>query len=109
MLDIKLIRQNPELVKQAMRNRGTNMDNKIDEILQIDEERRAITSKAESMKAQQNAVSKQIPMLKKEGKDISNIMDSMKLLSKEIGIANDELSKLEEKQRDIILSIPISQ
>ena len=39
MLDIKVIRNNPEIVKQAMKNRQMNLDNEIDEILKIDEER----------------------------------------------------------------------
>ncbi len=106
MLDIKIIRENPDLVKVAMRNRNTNMDDKIDEILKIDTKRRELTGKVENMKAQQNAVSKQIPQMKKNGEDISEIMKDMKTLSDEITNLNTELSKLENMQRNILLSIP---
>lgn len=106
MLDIKVIRKNPEIIKEAMKNRGSNMDDKIDEILKIDEERRSITGKTESMKAEQNAVSKQIPALKKEGKDITEIMSKMKVLSNNISELNAMLTELEKKQMDILLSIP---
>lgn len=106
MLDIKLIRANPEKVKTAMRNRNSNMDEKIDEILLIDSKRREITGTVESMKARQNVVSKEIPKMKAEGKDTSQIMNEMKALSDEISSYNTELSTLEKLQRDILLSIP---
>ena len=106
MLDIKVIRENPEKVKIAMQNRNCNMDSKIDEVIEIDTKRREIMSKVESMKARQNAVSKEIPTLKKEGKDVSEIMKEMKILSDEISAYNSELAELEEKQRNILLSIP---
>ena len=57
MLDIKVIRENPERVKAAMRSRNKDMDAAIDEILEIDAQRRAITRTMEDKKAQQNAVS----------------------------------------------------
>ena len=74
MLDIKVIRNDPERVKQAMKNRNADMDAKIDEILAIDGQRRELIAEAESKKAQQNAESKQIPAIKKAGGDISEIM-----------------------------------
>ena len=55
MLDIKVIRNNPEKVKLAVQNRNSNMDCKIDEVLTLDNERREIISKVEAMKAEQNA------------------------------------------------------
>lgn len=106
MLDIKEIRKDPDRVKQAMRNRNADMDTKIDEILAIDEQRREITGKAESMKSEQNSVSKKIPEIKKAGGDVSEIMSQMKVLSDKISEYNQELSALEEKQRSILLSIP---
>ena len=64
MLDIKTIRNNPDMVKQAVRNRNGNLDAVIDELLSIDAERLKLTSQVESLRAEQNAASKQIPMLK---------------------------------------------
>lgn len=106
MLDIKFIRANTDLVKQAVKNRGGNLDELIDQLLGIDDKRRELNSKVEAMKAEQNAASKQIPALKKEGKDTSEIMQKMKQISdtiKEIGV---ELSSLEETQKTLILNIP---
>lgn len=106
MLDIKVIRNDPERVKRAMKNRNADMDAKIDEILAIDEQRRVLIAEAESKKAEQNADGKQIPVLKKEGKDVSELMARMKKLSDEVTELNGTLTELEEKQRNILLSIP---
>ena len=106
MLDIKVIRNNSEMVKAAMKNRQMNLDNEIDEILKIDEERRNILQEAESMKAQQNAVSKKIPEMKKSGEDISKVMVEMKELSDKISEKTKLQSELEAKQRDLISWIP---
>ncbi len=106
MLDIKVIRENPELVKKSVASRGKNMDKQIDQILEMDTKRRKLTASVESMKSEQNATSKKIPELKKSGQDISEIMNNMKILSDKIAKENEELTKLEEKQREILLSIP---
>ena len=58
MLDIKLIRSEPEKVKAAVRSRFKNLDSVIDEILSIDAKRRELNSKADSLKAEQNKASK---------------------------------------------------
>ena len=78
----------------------------IDEILDIDVQRRKITGEVEAKKAEQNADTKQIPLLKKEGKDTTALMEQLKKLSDEIKVLDSQLSDLEKKQTDIILSIP---
>lgn len=106
MLDIKVIRENPELVKKSVASRGKSMDQQIDQILEIDTKRRKLTASVESMKSEQNTTSRKIPELKKSGQDISEIMKNMKVLSDKIAKENEELTNLEEKQREILLSIP---
>lgn len=106
MLDIKVIRDDPQRVKAAMRARNQEMDNIIDELLEIDSKRRETISLVESKKARQNSVSKKIPEMKKSGQNIDDIMNEMKGLSGEISELNGLLSKMEEKQRGILLSIP---
>ena len=106
MLDIKFIRENPDLVKAAMRKRNADMDKQIDEVLQLDTDRRELTAKVESMKAQQNSVTKKIPEMKKNGEDTSEIMREMKALSDEISSINSELNQVEKVLREKILAIP---
>ena len=106
MLDIKVIRQDPERVKAAMKSRNKDMDKEIDEILEIDVERRAINAAVDNMKAEQNRVSKLIPQYKKEGKDVAPILAEMKELSDKITEDGAKLAELEEKQDIIIHAIP---
>lgn len=106
MLDIKLIRTNPDLVKAGMKKRNKDMDAQIDEIIAIDAKRREINTRTDNMKARQNAVSREIPKIKKEGGDTSAIMAEMKQLSDEIKECGAELAELEETQKNILLSIP---
>lgn len=106
MLDIKFIRSNPDLIKKAMKNRNANLDSMVDEVIEIDAERRNLMGKMESEKARQNDVSKKIPQMKKEGKDTTEIMKEMKTLSEKISSLRTKISELEEKQRQILLSIP---
>ena len=106
MLDIKRIKQNPQEVKDAMKSRNKNMDALIDEILTIDAQRREVTSDTEALKARQNVVSKQIPQMKKEGQDTTEIMAEMKELSLKIKEQDAMLAELEAKQQDIIMGIP---
>lgn len=106
MLDIKIVRQDPEKVKQAVKNRCGNLDKEIDQLLEIDAKRREIIASVEVLKAEQNSVSKQIPQFKKEGKDVAPIFAKMKEISDKIKTDDAELSELEAKQRDLLLMIP---
>lgn len=106
MLDIKFIRSNPELVKAAMKNRNADLDETIDRIIAIDEKRRALSAKADAMKAEQNAASKEIPRIKKEGGDVFAVMERMKAISEQVKACDAEISALEEEQRSLLLCIP---
>lgn len=106
MLDIKLIRTNPDFVKAAVRKREMDLDSVVDEILAIDSRRREMTGKVEAMKAQQNAATKKIPAMKKAGEDTAPLMAELKELSNRIQEENEELTKLEEQQKTWMLSLP---
>lgn len=67
MLDIKVIRENPERVKAAVKSRNGNLDAEVDELIAIDAERRALQQENDKLKQQQNEASKQIPQIKKAG------------------------------------------
>ena len=106
MLDIKLIRSNPEMVKQAMRNRNMDFDAAIDRLVGIDAERRDITAKVEALRAEQNAASKEIPRIRKQGGDIQGIMARMKGISEQVKELESRLAALETEQRNSLLTIP---
>lgn len=106
MLDIKLIREQPDMVKAAMKTRNKDMDALVDEIIEIDGKRRELSQKREALKAEQNAASKQIPVIKKQGGDISEIMAKMNTVKAAIKEDEDELAELEAKQKKLIYEFP---
>ena len=106
MLDMKVIREDPERVKAALKTRNADYDAIIDELLENDKQRRAIIADADAKKMRQNAVSKQIPQIKKQGGDVAAVMAEMKALSEEIKADDAKLGELEAKQRDTLLRIP---
>lgn len=106
MLDIKLIRENPEKVKAAMKTRNKDMDALVDEILEIDKKVRELTQKADILKAEQNAASKKIPQIKKEGGDISEIMTRMNAIKDEVKVLDGEKAELAAKQKTMMYEFP---
>ena len=106
MLDIKVIRENPDMVKAAMKTRNKDMDALVDEILDIDKKVCELTQKADALKAQQNAASKDIPRIKKEGGDISEIMTKMNAIKEEVKVLDAEKAVLAEKQKTMMYEFP---
>ncbi|MBN7773227.1 serine--tRNA ligase [Clostridium aminobutyricum] len=105
MLDIKKIREDFETVKKSVESRGKG-DFGLSSIPELDEKRRAILAKVEAMKNKQNQDSKQIPKLKKEGKDTTELMAEMKALSDEIKVLDSEVSAVEEELKQALLNVP---
>ena len=105
MLDIKRIRDDFENVKKAVESRGQG-DFGIDKVLDYDKERRALLAEVEQMKNRQSTSSKQIPVMKKEGKDTTELMAEMKQLSEEIKVLDGKVSEVESKLREALLNIP---
>lgn len=106
MLDIKVIRENPQKVKDAMKTRNKDMDALVDEVLEIDLKRRELSTKNDKLKQEQNAASKDIPRIKKEGGDISVIMARMNEIKEAIKADDAEISALEDRQQKIMYEFP---
>ena len=104
MLDIKRIRANKEEVIGSLNSRFGNYN--LDKVIELDEKRREIIFEVENKKARQNEVSKQVPKLKKEGVDVSELFKEMKLLSDEIKELDVKVKDLDEEIRKELLSIP---
>ena len=92
MLDIKLIRENSNLVRQGLINK--NSADVVDEILSIDEERRSLILQTDELKAKRNSASAKIPVMKKNGQDTQQVLSEMKLVS-------DQITSLDEKIREV--------
>lgn len=105
MLDIKRIREDFEGVKANVERRGKG-DFGIEEVKKLDNERREILAEVEQLKAKQNAVSREVPKLKKAGEDTTAIFAEMKELSKTIKELDAKVGEVETNLRNCLLSIP---
>ncbi len=106
MIDIKLIRSDPEKIKAGAKKRNYDADAIVDGILKIDARRREATAQVEAMRAEQNAAGKKIPQIKRAGGDASALMARMKTLSGRIKEGQAGLAELEKKQKELLLSLP---
>ncbi len=105
MFDIKLIREDVERVRKLVSTKKDNSTD-LDRILELDTKRRDITFQVENLKSKQNMVSKEIPRLKKEGKDVSSVLQEMKDLSDKIKEDDKVLSEIESELKDLLLRVP---
>ena len=104
MLDIKLLRTEPEKIKQALKNRSNDLD--IAPAIEMDAKRRELLAQVEQMKAKQNEITKQIPAMKKAGENTDAIFAEMKELSGEIKELDARVGEIDESLRDFMLKIP---
>lgn len=104
MLDIKLIRENPEKVNELLKRRNPNLS--IDEVIQIDIERRAIQTEADILRAKRKSESQKIGELKKRGENTESIQEEVRKVGEEIKLLEEKEVELEEKQRNFLLNIP---
>ena len=106
MIDIKLIRDTPDAIKERLRKKGNDCSAEIDRIIALDTRRRAIIAATESDKAEQNKASKQVPLIKKEGGDVSDILARMNALKEKIHEDDLELREVDGELENLMLCLP---
>ena len=104
MLDINLIRSNPEYVKEALKKREYDVD--FTEMLAWDAHRKELLMENENLKAERNRMNKEIPMLKKQGKDVSEVLNTLKTMADRVKEMDEEQGALEEKINKFMLALP---
>lgn len=104
MLDIRFIREHPDLVREGIRKKG-DVD-RVDEILALDGRRREILGSAEALKNTRNVVSERIGKLKKEKQDASGPIAEMEKVKESIRALDEELKGVEEKLNALLLAVP---
>lgn len=105
MIDIKILRNEPEKLIEALKRRKEDRID-IDHLLDLDKQRRELVFNVEQMKSKQNTISKQIPQLKKEGKDTAPIFAEMKVLSDDIKKIDEQVREIDEEIEKIMYTIP---
>ena len=104
MLEIKFVRQNLELVQEALRKRGQGDDLK--EFLHHDSERRAILLEVEALKHRRNTVSERIAEMRRDKQDASDLIAEMKAVSEQIKSLDEQLSQHEQGLQSILMGLP---
>lgn len=106
MLDIRLIRENPESVKQRLATRGGSFSETIDEILAIDSDRRAAETRLQALQADRKRLSKEIGQLRGKGEDTAAMEQQVKSAATEMQELSDRSTAAETRQRDLLLGMP---
>lgn len=105
MLDIKLFRNEPDLVREKVTKRGMDAQ-VVDDILALDEKRRQLISQAEEMKAQRNKVSGEIAQKKRNKANADDVIAEMRKLGDEIKVLDDDLNQIDHDLNDKLSRIP---
>ncbi len=104
MLDIKFIRENPELVKIAVQNKNEKAD--VDALLHHDEERRTLIFRVEELKQQRNQNSKEVSERKRRGEEAGELIENTRLISEEIKAMDEKLAEIEVSVHEQLIRLP---
>jgi seryl-tRNA synthetase len=104
MINPRLVRENPEFLRQAWLRRG--LEAPVDRLVELDESRRSLISVVESAKAAKNAASAEVGKLKREGKDASDAIAAIKARGDEQIEAEAKLAASEKELEEILMGLP---
>ena len=100
MLDIKFIRDNPEVVKRALKSRNSKIN--IDELLSLDEKRRKLLVETETLKAERNKANDEISAAIKAKKNPKELIDKMKVVSQKVADLDKKVGEVDQKQTNLL-------
>ncbi len=106
MIDIELIRKNPDFVKERLSLRDPSYTELIDRVVELDRDRRNYIKEIEELRNKRNSKSKEIGKLKREGKDTSELEEEVKNIKLKIEELEDKLEKVNTDLKSLILRIP---
>ena len=104
MLDIKVIRENPNKVNELLKRR--NPDLSIDKVLEIDEQRRKVQFEADELRQKRKSISNEIGAMKKAGQNTDEIQAEVKKMGDEIKALEEKQTELDSIQKELLLTIP---
>src|SRR5215218_6770816 len=104
MLDLRLIRRDPDAVRAALARRGDT--SRLDEVLDLDEDWRAATASAEKLRAEQKAASDAIAEAKRAGEDAGPVLDRMRDMSAQVKALTERAREAEERLQRVLQTLP---
>jgi seryl-tRNA synthetase len=105
MLDIRFVREHPDLVREGVTKKGDD-PTRVDEAILLDDRRRQLIQQTEALKSRKNDVSVQVARMKAQGQDASVLITEMRSVAETIKSIDDELRTVEEGLRSTLLQIP---
>jgi seryl-tRNA synthetase len=106
MLDIRLIREKPDFVRERLATRGGGDEAKIDELLRVDAERRKAETELQRFQSQRNRLSKEIGVKKSRRETTDDLESSVRKIGEQIVVLNSRANLFDSQQRDLLLEIP---
>ena len=106
MLDIRALRENPESIKERLRNRGGEVWKLVEEVVACDETRRRCETERQQLQSRRNSLSKEVGKLKSQGQDATALMDEVKGIATRLEEVGAEADAADARQRELLLSIP---
>ena len=104
MLDIAIIRQNPDVVRQAVQNKGEHAD--VDAILRLDAERRKALAEFETLRSEQKRVSREIAARKKQKGSADDLLEQMRSVADKVKALDAAVKELDGKLRQALVNVP---
>jgi seryl-tRNA synthetase len=106
MLDLRLIRREPDAVRTALARRGGDVAERVDRVLELDRGWRAAAQAAEVLRAEQKAASEEVAAGKREGRDVSDRLARLKALSAEVKARGEEARQAESELQTLLATLP---
>jgi seryl-tRNA synthetase len=106
MLDIRLIREKPDYVKERLTLRGGDSASLVDAILEVDALRRSLETQLQKLNADRKRISKEIGMHRGKGEDTSHLESQVRAMGDDIAHLNQETTDADARQRDLLLQMP---
>jgi len=106
MLDIRLIREKPEFVRERLATRGGGDETRIDDVLKVDADRRKAETELQQLQAERNRLSKEIGAKKSRKEATTDLEASVRKIGDQITALNERAAKFDEDQRALLLEIP---
>ena len=106
MLDLRLIRRDPEAVRTALARRGPHAVERLDRVIELDARWREATQAAEALRAEQKAASEEVAAGKREGRDVSGTLEHLKVLSGEVKARSEQAREAEAELQEVLRTLP---
>lgn len=106
MLDIRLIRENPDAIRERLATRGGDAHLKIDEILASDRERRTLETRLQQLNGDRKRLSKDIGMRRSKGEDTADLEADVRAIGDEVTVVNEATNRTDDQLRDLLLHLP---